>query len=831
MKKILILLFCLPLFMLAQRPSGGSGSSSQYSGFSKKKNSTYFRGNISGKIIDSISGEKLEFANISVINAKWNKIVDGTISNDAGKFSVSGLLSGDYILQIKYLGYKLKEVKFKLTKKNPDLNLKEIGLQIDSKLLGEIKIDEIKPIYESKLDKIIYNVENDNNGGSDDATDILRKAPLLSVDFDGNVELRGSKNIKYLLNGKASSFLTGDLATALQMIPADQIKSVEIITSPGAKYDGEGDAGIINIITKKKIIDGYKATLNGSFGTRSNKNSFNLTLGKGRFSLSARANAWYSWPRDGENTYLRKDWNDTILDLNGIVDTNYLTNNGSSRSQWMGYRAGINMFYDINAFNSISSDIGYRGRNTPSESETQLNYNGVDSSNNYNYNSFVDATQNSNNIEWTTDYTKTFEDNEDKELSISYQIGKRFKENNTNIIDEISGINIPVNLNNINNEDNTEQTVQIDYTHPINEHVIELGGKIISRNQRMDYETNSNNSDYVFLPEIFNYNQNVKALYISTKFQLKDDYSLLAGTRYENTLINGDWDRNTNEKFNNSYQNILPNLTISKKLSTGKSLKISYNNRIRRPNSGYINTNTNLTNNKNITVGNPELTPSLTEQLELGYNSFGKKYQGSYYIYLKNTKDIIESFLRVQNDTSITTYQNIGEANYYGFNYYGSLRLENITLRTGFNLYSYNSEDDRFNNRSALLYDYNFGFTVKFINDWKAESFAFVRSPSQTLQGSSTSFSMMSFGIKKEFKNKRGSLGIRIIEPFAKNGQKIFKTELEGNNFNQISERKVLFTSIGISFKYTFGKLNFKSNKSSGKIKNDDLKQESQSEF
>ena len=96
--------------MLAQRPSGGSGSSGQYSGFSKKKNSTYFRGNISGKIIDSISGEKLEFANISVINAKWNKIVDGTISNDAGKFSVSGLLSGDYILQIKYLGYKLKEV-------------------------------------------------------------------------------------------------------------------------------------------------------------------------------------------------------------------------------------------------------------------------------------------------------------------------------------------------------------------------------------------------------------------------------------------------------------------------------------------------------------------------------------------------------------------------------------------------------------------------------------------------------------------------------------------------------------------------------------------------
>ena len=198
---------------------------------------------------------------------------------------------------------------------------------------------------------------------------------------------------------------------------------------------------------------------------------------------------------------------------------------------------------------------------------------------------------------------------------------------------------------------------------------------------------------------------------------------------------------------------------------------------------------------------------------------------------MKDSKDMFESVVNISNDTSITSYQNIGQVKYYGFNYYGSLRFDNLTLRTGFNIYSYESEDDRFNNRSAILYDYNFGFTIKFKNNWKAESFAFTRSPSQTLQGSSTSFSMMSFGIKKDFKNKRGSLGIKIIEPFAKNGQKVFTTELEGDNFSQISERKVLFTSIGISFKYTFGKLNFKSSKAKSTIKNDDIKEESQNEF
>ena len=804
---------------LGQR-GGGKGFGGDFSGFGSKKKSSYFRGNVSGKIIDSNTGEGLEYANISVTNAKWNKIIEGTISGQNGKFSMTGILTGDYILKINYLGYKAKEVEFKLTKKNPDINLKEIKLEVSSEMLSEITIDEQKPVYESKLDKIIYNAENDDNGASEDATDVLRKAPMLSVDFDGNVELRGSKQIKFLLNGKASSFLTGDLASALQMIPADEIKSVEIITSPGAKYDGEGEAGIVNIITQKKVIDGYKASVDGSFGTRNNKNGFNLTLGKGRFSLSARGNAWYSWPREGNTTYLREDWDD-----NG--DTNVLTNNGVNESQWIGYGSGINMYYDINAYNSISSDINFRGRNTPSENTTTVDYNGVDT--NYNYNSYLESTSVRNNVSWNTDYTKTFEDNEEKELSLSYQLGSRIRENVT----EISEYNNLINRKNINDEQNFEHTFQVDYTHPINDHIIEVGGKMIIRDQEMDYETQSDSIDYVFDNEIFNYTQTVNAAYLSTNINLPNDFSLKAGTRYEHTNIEGNWENNSEDPFSKNYDNILPNLTFSKKLSMGKSFKLSYNSRISRPSSSYINTNTNITNNKNITIGNPDLTPSTTKQLEFGYNSFGRKYQGSYYVYYKQSDDLIESFLRIQDDISVTTYENIGSSTRLGFNYYGSIRFNDLTLRAGFNLYNYEAEDNRFasENRTALLYNYNFGITLKLKNNWKAEGFGFARSPSQTLQGTSTSFSMMSFGIKKEFKNKRGSIGIRLVEPFAKNGDKVWTTDLSGDNFNQTSERTSKFTSIGISFKYTFGKLNFKSNSKRSKIKNDDVSEDSNSEF
>ena len=820
MKKILIIFLLIPLLSTAQRGSNKGGYSGDYSNYSKKNKSSYFRGSVSGKISDSETGRGLEFANISITNAKWNKIIEGTMSGPNGKFSMTGILTGDYILSINYLGYKKQEIEFKLTKKNPDINLKDIKLEINSEMLSEIIIDEQKPIYESKIDKIIYNAENDDNGANEDATDVLRKAPLLSVDFDGNVELRGSKQIKFLLNGKASSFLSGDLASALQMIPADEIKSVEIITSPGAKYDGEGEAGIVNIVTQKKIIDGYKASLDGSVGTRNNKNGFNLTLGKGRFSLSARGNAWYSWPREGSNTYERQDWN-------SIGDTNILTNDGTSESQWIGWGSGINMYYDINAYNSISSDINFRGRNTPSKNTTTLDYNGTDTS--YNYNSYLESTNERNNISWNTDYTRSFEDNEDREFSLSYQLGNRTKKN----ITEISENDSLINLTNINNEQNFEHTFQLDYSHPINDHLIEVGAKMIIRDQEMDYQTDSDSNAFIFPNEIFNYTQTVNAFYLSSNLQFTNDYSLQLGTRYELTNIKGDWRNNSHEKFSKNYDNILPNLTFSKKLDMGKSLKLSFSSRISRPSSSYINTNTNITDNKNITVGNPNLTPSTTNQVEFGYNSFGKKYQGSYYVYYRQNNNLIESFLRIQNDTSITTYQNIGSSKKYGANYYGSIKFNKLTLRSGFNLYYYQAEDSILSSedRSALLYNYNFGISLKMKNNWKAEGFGFMRSPSQTLQGSSTSFSMMSFGIKKEFKNKRGSIGIRIVEPFAKNGNKIFTTELSGNNFNQITERKILFTSIGISFKYTFGKLNFKSNKQRSKIKNDDVSEESNTEF
>jgi ferric enterobactin receptor len=813
MKRILLILLIIPFFSLAQNRGSGNGS---YKGSGKDNSKDYIKGNISGKIVDSKTGKILEYANISLTNIKWDKIIEGTISDAKGRFSMNKIRTGSYQISVSYLGYEIQSVNFKLTKKKPDIKLADILLVANNEMLSEVKITEQKPIFESKIDKIVYNAENDMNEGLNDATDVLRKAPLLTVDLEGEVSLRGSKNIKFLVNGKASTFFSSDIATALQMIPADEIKSVEIITSPGAKYDGEGDAGIVNIITKRKVIDGYKSTINGSFGNRMNKQSVNLSLGKGRFGISARGSARYSWPRKGESKFGRRSWDE--IDFNGDT-TGLSTLNQESKTfgNWVGIGGSINMYYDINAYNSIMSDIRFGSRGSFNENNTITNNNDT-----IIYKSFLETSSESKNIEWSTDYTKTFANDDEREFNISLQIGGDLGDDN--IYSSREEIN---QYSTYNDEKEIEFTLQTDYIHPfMEENKLELGAKLINRDREVVSTTTSKINEVRQAQNIFNYNQQVLSTYISSDWSFNNDIGLKTGVRYEYTIINGDFK-------GNKYGNILPNITISKNFSKTKSLKLSYNNRILRPGIQNINPNIIKNDDYSTSEGNPELTPANAKQIEMGYNQFGRKYQGSYNLYIKKTSDIIERYSRIDNGITKSSYENIGSSTNYGFNYFGSLRFDKFNIRTGFNLYQYEGNgdinDQEISLTSSLLYSYNFGGSYNIGDYWKAECWGFFRSPNQTIQGSSTSFSMMSFGIKKEFKNKRGSLGIRIIEPFK--DKKVFVTDIAGQNFTQISERILTFRSVGISFKYTFGKLNFKSSSKKSSIKNDDVSEGENSDF
>ncbi|MAW30860.1 MAG: hypothetical protein CMD15_03015 [Flavobacteriales bacterium] len=844
----IILIIPISLFCQEKKKEEKTTKTDSYSGATTWSNNIV-KGSVSGKIKDYSNKNPLPYASISIVNKKTNQIIEGTITSEKGNFLMSEIEIGEYILKISSIGYEAKEIIFTTTKKQPNYYNNDITLNLDNKLLSEINIEDQKTIYESKIDKIVYNAENDLNETENDAIDVLRKTPLLTVDLEGNVSLRGSRNIKFLINGKASTFFSGDISTALSMIPADQIKSIEVITSPGAKYDGDGDAGIINIITKQKKIDGYQATIKGGIGSKATNSGLNVNFGKEKWGFSINGGSWGSGfsSREGFDYFKRLDWN------NG--DTNILIREGTSLSSYNGYRGAINSFYNITPYTSINSSFNMSGRSKPYQLDEEI-FQTIFSEDTDTSNSSINKTDRTLKLEWTTDYIKKFQNNEDRELSIAFQIGGNINDGNTSIFDLDQEI-----LFNQNDEKVIEETIQIDYTHPFGKkelstsnnsednnknkrnqkwnknssklsgsNKIEIGGKVINRDREIIYSDLENN--IYTLSEEFNYNQLVASSYISSEFNLPKDFGLKTGLRLEHTKTSGNWLNNTQSPFEKKYNNLLPSLTFSKSFSPLRSVKISYNQRIRRPSVRQINTNIDRSNNSSISIGNPNLKPTLTENFEIGINSFGRFLQGSFQIYHKHSKNVIESFLEVNdNGISESQYKNIGETKQTGIGFFGSINFgSKFSFRSGMNIYNYTGKDARIGysdwTEPVLLYSYNFGGNLSFAKYWKAETFAFYRSPSQTLQGSITSFSMMSIGIKREFKNKRGSIGIRIIEPFQKN--KEFRSDLTGDFFTQESIRTIPFRSLSISFKYTLGKLNFKDGYKKTNIRNDDIKEESQ---
>ncbi len=833
MKIILTLsIVLLSVFSFAQ-----GGPPSSYGG--KNTNASQHIGKISGYLIDAKTGDNLAFANIRLFR-KNDILMEGTITDESGYFAFEELGLANYYLLVNYIGYEEMKMPVELNKNKTFAYFKKVKVNPGAINLEEVSIVEDKPIYESKMEKIVYNAENDLNESLDDATDVLRKTPLLSVDMDGNVSLRGSSNVKFLVNGKESTFFTNSASDALQMIPADQVKSVEVITSPTAKYEGEGSSGIINIITKQKNISGFKSTVRGSFGTRVNRQTADINYGNGKFGFSARGSARYGWPLGGQSTSYTEDLNPNSL------TTRFL--NAQTKGQWIGFSGSSEVYYDFNPYNSIVSSVSMRGRRQTNERWTSDSlYDGTIGQELIDLYAFTvsDTNEYSNTTnlrygyEWTTDYVRKFSDHEDRELRLAFQLGGDVSDEDNKIYNNSLYSDTLIDKN-----DGTplSYTFQLDYVHPfMDKHTIELGSKYVNRNMLNQYSTFDGDS-YIQPYEQFDYQQDIFALYLSSKWELTKEYGLIVGLRAENTKISGQWNSQlvgawttivtdtTKVSFNDKeYTTFLPNIIVSKKIDMTKSIKASYSKRISRPGMRYINPNKSYAESSSQTIGNPDLNPALTHQLELGYNSFARKYKGSYYLFFKSTTDLIEGIQSVETGgDKIIEYKNLGENNSVGFNYYGSISLgENLNFRGGFNLFTFQTTKE---DLGIVLYNWNMGGSYDIGKGYKAETFGFFRAPNQTSQGVNPGFSMFSIGFKKEFKNKKGSIGLRFVEPFKQ--YKSFITELEEpGKFNTYGQNDVVFRSIGISFKYTFGELNFNAIKDRTNIKNDDLMQQSGEEY
>jgi outer membrane receptor protein involved in Fe transport len=792
------------------------------------QNANKTAGKISGRIIDSLSGQPVEYAAISLLLQANNKVVNGATSDSKGVFKMTDVAGGSYKMLIEFIGYKRYEKNnIVVSKENPEVALGDIFLTIKNATLKAVNITADKSYIEEKIDKTVYNAEKDITSQGGVAADILKKVPQVSVDVDGNVELQGNSNIRFLINGKPSVLFGSNITDVLQSIPASQIQSIEVITSPGAKYDAEGTGGIINIILKKSTAHGMSGNISLTGGTRLENGSVNLNMRRGKFGV----NVFFSGNAQLLST-TNNIMNRTSQDSSSTVR---LLQNGSSDFQRHGMQSGVGFDWDITPKDNINLSLGYDyfgNSNSGSAGRQNLL---LDASGNQ-LSDFNDMVITSNKFheysyDWDLGYKKKFK-KEDQELEITCS------SSNGNIFtyyDEEQKYVTPDSTyyssygNNPGIENETDFV--INYSQPLGgDAVIEAGGKT-----ELDHIKSTSD---VYLQDIasgnFDYNSNqsssvdfrrtIYAGYLSATFKLFKLFDIKAGCRDEYTEATADYSNSGNIKMA-PYNTIVPSMVISHSFKKKQTLKISYTHRIERPDYRDMNPFFNASDPKNITTGNPNLHPEIGDKIELSYSqTFKNGATITPVMFYRGNKDDIQSYTvyypvytigdSTYTNVSVSTRENIGREDNYGLSIFASVpagkkfnfrtniscfeRYINTGMATGGNVHGFNS-------RSNLNVSYQLSST--FI----LELMGNYNSPRVNAQGTMPAFFTYNFAFRKQFFNKKGSIALTATNFFNKYIDQ--KTELTGENFTIDNTRQLPYRSFGINLTYKFGKMDFRNEK------------------
>lgn len=785
----------------AQRPGGYGGGAPGITG------------SVSGEVTDAQTAAPVEFATLLLLRVLGDSTaqVDGVITDERGRFVFEEVPLGTYRVEASFIGYEVaRREGVTLTGKRPDVTLERIELGSSAAALEAVVVTGEAELIENRVDKVVYNASQDVASLGGDGADVLRRVPLLSVDLDGNVQLRGSSQVQILINGRPSTMFAGSVGEALQAMPAEEIEKVEVITSPGARYQGEGTAGIINIITKRGGLKGLTGSVGGSIGTRSNNARLNLAYTKGRAGANAGFGSRFSWPRPTVQTFER-----VTVEDDGSTTT--LSQNGEGQGAWLGLNGSVGAFYDFNAFNSLNTSLRVNGRRRANE-VTQLTQTanpaaGVLQA----FDLFRDTRNPGINYDWTTDFKRKF-DGEDHELNLAFQLGAstRSTEYEQLITPRVGAPRQNDELGD-NRGLNLEYIFQADYQVPLSKKTFfETGAQAIIRDLESDFQffgRPNSEVDYALIERrsnVFAYDQDVYAGYASLRQTFSEKFSAVAGVRYEGTGIGGALERaDTIPSFTFDYFNWLPSASLQYKLSQSSSVRVAYTRRIQRPGLRDINPFIDESNPVDISFGNPELLPEVTDQFEITTNGrLGPGFLNASVFY-QRTDDLISEILEVEDGVSQTFPINLGQTDAYGANLFANYTIAKvIKLRGGVNverLGLVGAGELAGLSRDVWQYSLNGSATVELPRDIVVESFGFYRAPTQTLQGERASFSIWSIGAQKKLADDKWRLGVRIVEPFARD--KSFPNELSGEGFVQRSEFTVLFRSFGLTANYKFGEL------------------------
>ena len=435
-------------------------------------------GNLAGQLFDSLTGKPVEYATVSLVDPASHKTITGTVTGKNGVFSLPVAKTGYYNILMEAIGFLPVSREHLFISADKGLDLGKVQMHIKESSLQSVTVTGGQKLIENKIDKMVFNAEKDLTSQGGVATDILKKIPQVSVDVDGNVELAGSSSIRFLIDGKPSTAFGSNIADVLQSIPASQIKSIEVITNPGAKYDAEGLGGIINIILKHSMTRGMNGSVSLTAASRNENGSVNLSLRQGNFGINFFANGNARIP-------VTTPLNSTRISQDDSAKTQSILNqDGNSRFYRHGFQGGLSIDYTFNKRNYLSfswSDNHFGNNNHGIQNQNQATLDHQDDT----VSSLLSSSETQSDfsihtVNFSLDYKRTFE-NEDRELDIGIHTSKDHNNfNSVNTQYEQPGNTAYYGTSNSNPGTERETELVLDYTEPISKKImLGLGGKMV----------------------------------------------------------------------------------------------------------------------------------------------------------------------------------------------------------------------------------------------------------------------------------------------------------------------------------------------------------------
>lgn len=769
---------------------------------------------ISGKIVDTKTNQPLEYATVILKDVK-TKQLSGGITDEKGNFSIN-TPKGTYDVSFEYISFKTVTMPNKLIDKS--INFGIMKLSEDSKKLDEIVIVAEKTTVDIRLDKKIYSIGKDLSVRGGNASDVLGNVPSVQVDVEGAVSLRGNESVTILIDGRPSALVGINGADALRQIPAEAIEKIEVITSPSARYDAEGTAGIINIILRKNKLIGFNGSLQFDLGSPERYGA--------AFNANLRNKKW--------NFFTNTGWRYRATPGNSFSDTQFFSasaQNARAIEARKFDRLGRSLFtsfgteYYISDYSSIIGNIIINKGN-----DDDTNSNDIERLNDLGF--INEATlrteqegEDEDRIQYTLDYINNFDGN-GKKLTINAQYSTEFEDVLNNITEFDTQTNILNDLELvIENQDEKRGLLQIDYVLPVGEDIqYELGYRGNYRDifnsfflaERQDFP----NGDLIpdaGLNNTFNYKELVNAAY----FQYGQKFgkiSLLAGLRYEHTAIEIEQQTSTSVD-SKSYGKLFPTVNIGLEVKDGESFTLGYNRRIRRPRGRFLNPFPSRSSESNIFSGNVGLNPVISDAFDLGYlKRWGKVTLGTSVYYNRSA----DNWEFIQQDTGEITDNgdpiirrfpiNLSTQERIGFEFTLSYRpFKMWNINSDFNLFRVTTDGDYVDPVSMVSQNFDFENTAFSIRlnqkltlpgkvDMQINSN--YRGPNRNAQSKREGIFSMNVAASKDLFKEKASISLNVSDVF--NSRKRIQTTTVPGVFEQYSEFQWRQRQVSVNFVYRF---------------------------